>query len=520
MPLPFRNKLLQLTQPDGTSVEVRGWGDQHMAHFETTAEGYAVVRHHDRGYVEIACRSADGTLVPSGLRADTLDAIEPQARGITPVIRGQAGTVFAASTRGLPQVITGWKRRWAQKKAARATAAGGLSAAALVTPPPPVGSVRGLCIVVDFPPEQSPASRPATAPLSVPLSEVESFLNQRGYRGNGNNGSVHDYFLDVSRGKLDYSCKVVGYTAKQPKTHYTDRSVEFPQRAQELLAEALTKLKDDGFDFSGITAVGGELRALSLLYQGAEDKAYNQGLYPHSFSLTSAVEVARNLSAHDYMLAAAGDSLELGTFCHETGHMVCDFPDLYDTDDPAQHPALVASYGVGDYCLMGTGPLADPKNPPQVCAFLKLMAQWQDSLTELPVGKALTLSAARNELFYHSLSQTEYFLFENRFSAGRDSALKSSGLAIWHVDEAVRTGNTNEQMTSQDHYECALIQADGNADLERNNNSGDATDLFNASVKTSLDDTTTPNSHWWDGTPSGLKVTGVGTAGPAIHFST
>lgn len=323
MPLPFRNKLLQLTQPDGTSVEVRGWGDQHMAHFETAAEGYTVIRHGDHGWVELACRGADGTLVPSGLRADMLKAVEPQARGITPVIRGQGGIVFPASTRGLPQVMTGWKRRWAQKKAARATAAGGLNAAAVATPPPPVGSVRGVCIVVDFPPEQSPASGPATAQSSVPLSEVESFLNQPGYRGNGNNGSVHDYFLDVSRGKLDYSCTVAGYSARQPKAYYMDRSVKFPQRAQELLVEALAKLKDDGFDFSGITAVGGELRAVSLLYQGAEDKAYNQGLYPHSFTLATAVEVAPNLSAHDYMLAAAGDALELGTFCHETSGSRC-----------------------------------------------------------------------------------------------------------------------------------------------------------------------------------------------------
>ena len=32
----------------------------------------------------------------------------------------------------------------------------------------------------------------------------------------------------------------------------------------------------------------------------------------------------------DYQLSAMGDALSLGVYCHENGHMLCDFPDLYD----------------------------------------------------------------------------------------------------------------------------------------------------------------------------------------------
>ena len=31
----------------------------------------------------------------------------------------------------------------------------------------------------------------------------------------------------------------------------------------------------------------------------------------------------------DYQITDMGNRLTLGTFCHENGHMVCDFPDLY-----------------------------------------------------------------------------------------------------------------------------------------------------------------------------------------------
>lgn len=39
---PFRNLPTPFTQPDGTRIELRGWGDEFYAVFETT-DGYTVV---------------------------------------------------------------------------------------------------------------------------------------------------------------------------------------------------------------------------------------------------------------------------------------------------------------------------------------------------------------------------------------------------------------------------------------------------------------------------------------------
>ena len=39
---PFRNLAVRFTQPDGTQIELRGWGDEFYATFETIS-GYTVV---------------------------------------------------------------------------------------------------------------------------------------------------------------------------------------------------------------------------------------------------------------------------------------------------------------------------------------------------------------------------------------------------------------------------------------------------------------------------------------------
>ena len=57
--------------------------------------------------------------------------------------------------------------------------------------PPPgttVGNYVGLCLLVEFP----------DVPHTISRQEVDHFCNQTGYTGFGNNGSVRDYFYEVS----------------------------------------------------------------------------------------------------------------------------------------------------------------------------------------------------------------------------------------------------------------------------------------------------------------------------------
>ena len=170
--------------------------------------------------------------------------------------------------------------------------------------------------------------------------------------------------------------------------------------------------------------------------------------------------------------------------------------------------ALIAS------CVAGGN--ANPKNPIRIGAYLRHAAGWSSNIANIAPGGSVTLASNKNEFALLRKNKTEYFIIENRQQVGRDVSLPDAGLAVWKVDE---TGdNSNEAMTSASHYECSLIQADGRNDLEKGVNNGDGSDLF--AQNGLFSDTSTPNSKWWDGTSSGLKVSNVSAPGPSITFST
>jgi immune inhibitor A len=105
----------------------------------------------------------------------------------------------------------------------------------------------------------------------------------------------------------------------------------------------------------------------------------------------------------------------------------------------------------------------------------------------------------------------EYFLLENRQAKGLDAALPGSGLAVWHIDE--RQSNNDNPLA----YLVALLQADGNKDLELLKNSGDAGDLFPGEQSVAaLNDNTTPSTRANAGSPSGVALTNIAMTGGIV----
>ena len=280
-------------------------------------------------------------------------------------------------------------------------------------------------------------------------------------------------------------------------------------RARELIVEALTRLKANGFDFSPLTADGeGYVYAMNVYYAGEVVNNWAEGLWPHAWHLATKVPLAPGKAAFDYQFTDMSHQLTLGTFCHENGHMLCDYPDLYDYG--------YESSGVGAFCLMCAGGNADEKNPPHICAYLKRKSGWANRLTAIEHDRQVTLAAGTNDFAILVKTPGEYFLLENRAKTGRDAALPDEGLAIWHVDED--GDNSNEQRTAAQHYELSLVQADGQFRLETaRNHLGDATDLYGRTNKRFADGTA-PASKWWDGTASNLDVFEISGPGASITF--
>jgi M6 family metalloprotease-like protein len=498
MSTPFINEEFTFTNPDSSTIQVKGWGNQYYAIFETL-DGYTVVKDPDTGFYKYAQLSDDkNELLPTNAKVGQVD---PQSLGLQPHIRirresAKQKALSAPMHQGEP---SRWQVRREQKKTQlrgiMPTAGHETRPLATVT----VGNYVGLCILIRFP----------DVPETIFQPEVSNFCNLPGYNGFGNNGSVRDYFYDNSQGKLTYTNAVTQYyTATHNRSYYTDPAISYGTRARELIVEALNYLKSQGFNFSQLSSdSSGYVYALNVFYVGLRVNNWAEGLWPHSWSLASPYDAGGGKKLYDYQITNIGSELTLGTFCHENGHMICDFPDFYDYG--------YESYGVGNYCLMGYG--GDDKNPVQVCAYLKNEAGWATKVVSITPGITASLSAANNDFYVYAKNATEYFIIENRQKTGRDTSLPDAGLTIWHVDEQ-KHGNDEEQMTLSQHYECSLEQADNRFDLEKKANAGDSADMFRASYKTEFSDSTSPSSKWWDGSNSGLKIAQISASGSTMTF--
>jgi hypothetical protein len=279
MPTPYEGEEFTFFNPDGSEIRVRGWGNQFAAVFETI-EGYTIVKDPQSGFFHYAVLSDDGTeLLPSGTRVGDE---APERLPITPHMRV---TPDAAKQQArAAQDATGVQPRWETRRQQRQRERGDASPSAEGTADDgplaaTTGNYVGLCLLIQFPDVSGSISR----------QDVDAFCNQAGYTGFGNNGSVRDYFRDVSEGRLTYTNHVTAYyTAKNNRSYYTDPNVSYGTRARQLIIEALDHLKAQGFDFGQLTADGsGYVRALNAFYAGPSVNNWSEGLWPHAWALAS-----------------------------------------------------------------------------------------------------------------------------------------------------------------------------------------------------------------------------------------
>ena len=480
--VPVVDEVRQLEQPDGSQIAARIRGDEFYGVTETL-DGYTIVRDPGTLFFCYARLSADGNALEStGVR---ISQPVPDDAGLRPHLRIAAAAAEAQAGAA--------RARFAAQEQTVLGLRSGLRG-------PSTGNVQGICLLVDF----------SDSVGTIAAATVGNYCNQVGFSTWGNNGSVRDYYYAVSDGLLTYTNYVptAYYRASHPRTYYTDPSVSYGQRARELITEALISLNNQGFNFSLYDADGnGVVDALNCFYAGSCPNNWAEGLWPHSSSLSYCAD---GVCTGAYQISDMGSSLTLYTFCHENGHMLMGWPDLYDYGGD--------SAGVGRFCLMCAS--TSSTNPGEPCAYMKYIAGWSNT-TVLAVPQAgLTLPASSVNRFYkynHPTKPNEYYLIENRQKTGRDSGLPDSGLALWHID--TQGSNDNQQMTQWQHYLVTLVQADGRWDLEHDVNTGDSTDLWAGPTYARCTPGTTPNTHWWSGSASGLFVVNISASAATMTFN-
>ena len=478
-------ELLTFPQEDGSEVLLKAFGNEHYARYED-ANGYTVI--YDEALGKFCYADLPGNrLVSTGI---TLEHSPP---GIARHLEESSAAIKAQVEEHMA------KHSIEARSMHEVNRTFGPNNGLLNGRQLSIGSVRGLTILVNF----------ADVTSTTTAADVERMTNSADYTDNGNISSVRDYFLTVSNGKLDYTNTVVGpYTLSRNRSFYINNL---------LVEEALALAVADGVDLSDFDSQNeGVVDALNILYAGKS--VYRGDLWPHNFFIDlQHGGVRTNL----YLLTGLGRNpaeLSIGTFCHENGHLLCRFPDMYDygnRDNDDQD-----SSGIGRYCLMGSGNhLDNGLSPSPVCGYLRDLAGWVDNVVELNTDDTFQVDHGDYGTIhkYRSSKPNEYFIVENRFRTGLDRSLPASGLAIYHCDTL--GSNEHQQGTADRHYQCALLQADGRRDLENNpNNQGDSEDLYGEVAGAAVTSLTTPHTREWDRRDSGLIISDISRPGDSITF--
>ena len=498
---PHHGERVTVRQPDGTAVEVILWGDELFARAETI-DGYALVLEPGTNRICYAMAGADGELVSTGIpytgdedavvdgqrRMRTRPNVEAELRrhGVTRGLRHGRHHAERQRDTARGHLWGGGRAPW-NAPASGSTAAQVTAQSSALLAAAPTGSATGLLVLVDFP------DRPAT----IPQAELETAFNGATY--GDPRGSIRTWTEAISYGAVSVNHRVTAYyRARNPTTYYLRGGQGDYTGASELMREVYAYI-DANIDLRTLTVIDGALSSLAVVYAGdVVANGWANSLWPHAggarYTTSEGVRITH------YYMSNLGNRVpvSLRTHRHELGHSFFSWPDTYDYDGDSK--------SAGGFAMETDIP----------CAPFRMWAGWIDVVDVHGVNQTYSLPAnGDTALRYRNPSNTrEYFIVENLLKTGWNTGAPDQGLLVWHVDEA--GNNSWQDMTPTRHYELSVEQADGLFELERNVRGGADGDLFHAGYRTLFDATTTPNSNWWSGAQSGLRLSGIGAIGSTM----
>jgi M6 family metalloprotease-like protein len=515
----FSARPVEVRQPDGSLIQVLVTGDEFYAKVEAP-EGCALIKDAATGWYDLARYDAAKVSLESRgihyspklgatVKAPSAGIALPdwKVREIRTAGRSHRDrTLIAPGARA--KAFTTPSLQSLKSPSLTAPSASALAAPATVAPAGTggvndtyVGDITGLTVLVDFPDDASTHS-----PVLV-----DKILNQHGFTAPNLESTVYDFYLDASGGKLRYKNIVMNhwYRAPMPKGFY-----EGYEASQDLIKEILAHLESQGFDFSRLTVGSdGQVRAFNVMYAGGV-AGWSPGLWPHAGVLDNGKFEADGVFLSRHQISGLmHDYTYVGTFCHETGHSLMGWNDLYDPDG--------GGAGVGPYSIMGFDNWAAPQRPDP---YLRVRAGWDQivDINTAPSGTRLTIGANEGKVFRfkNPARPEEAFLIDARPTRSKHWPHDRGGLAVWHVDDEV-WNNNYEEMTEEFHYLISLEQSDASFGLEAGNGEGSRNIFFHTGTRTVFHDGTAPNARWWNGDESNLSlkdITGEPSAAGSVSF--
>lgn len=500
--VPAKHGVRTVTQPDGTTIEVRVVGDEYL-HYMVTNDGNIVSRDADGRYC-YAKVAVDGRILSTGVAVTPKDAPDLNVTNLRDINTSElrAQRIEARRAFAGPQRLKSNARSGSDPS----------SGIGRFTDFPANGEVRALVLLVQY--------KDVKFTLSDPKAYFNDMLNKDGFNQYGGTGCAAEYFRESSNGKFRPIFDVFGpVTLGQNRSYYGGNDY-YGNDVQPYLmvTHALAALKDE-VDLSKYDADNdGYVDNVYVFYAGQGEASYGseETIWPHSAHINdfgikysaNGKQVNRYATSNEWEQSRPDG---VGTFIHEFSH-VLGLPDLYCTDYNSTAETLTPSaWSALDY-----GPYNnDGRTPPTFSVYERNAMGWID-LKELKEAETVSLNHIEDSnegCIIHTydtsnkINPNEFFLLENRQQKGWDKYIPGHGMLIWHIDynEAVFQRNV---VNNTRHQYVDIEEACGVA------NSRDLTTMagyaFPGTTKnTSFTSETNPAMLTWDGVAVDVPITNI-----------
>lgn len=455
--MPALDKTWKAKQPDGSTIEVRKFGNEHF-HFTGTPDGYPI--HKDsRGYFRYIDKNGKLSNQKPKNKDDIIRSLKQKhlakSKNSAPMMAPSATNASSSESMSTPQMLPAVSKTISGEK-------------------------NALVILVQF--NDLPFS------FEDPKASFDSLLNMEGYNKHKQSGSAKDYFVQNSMGKFKPHFDIVGPVTISGNYHkdYGYLSQNGNYGAQLALQAALdTLIRLGTVDFSKYDNDGDRyLDFVHMIYAGfgAHDSDQDSAIWPHKWIFQYRKAVAQNAQRRSIYVSSYACSAELdgysyninpnnkiiagvGNFLHEFSHLM-GLPDLYATGSTPQ--ATPSSWSIMDNGAYNSnnyyGPLAT--SPPYYSAFERMSLGWMDA-TDLYVNGSVSITGIENNValrLTNPSNNDEFYLLEYRTQKDWDQALPNHGMLIWHIDYNKMAWDS-AKVNSTEHQHVDLIEADNDTSL-------------------------------------------------------
>lgn len=322
------------------------------------------------------------------------------------------------------------------------------------------GTKRGIVILAQF--QDKKFSKNSTR------TYFDRMFNEKGFKEDGNEGSVRDYFADQSYGQLDLQFDVVGpVTLPNTLAYYGGHAgSEKDVRPREMAYDACIAAQDLA-DFSKYDWGGnGYVDQVFIIFAGYSEAqgGPDESIWPHEWVIYDKELYIDGKRIWTYGCSSelrgySGEDIDgIGTACHEFSHCM-GLPDTYDTSYEA--------FGMGDWDIMSGGSyLGNPMStsPIAYTAYERWLSGWLTP-TEISEETTITDMSALEEtgeayILYNDGNRNEYYILENRQLPKWGKTLNAHGLMAMRIDYDEKAWTDNMVNNNASRQRVTYVPAD------------------------------------------------------------